>query len=179
MATKKETEVKAPAKKATNTKANAEKVEKMEEKVVKMKASEVTNEFLKALTVENVATEVKKINLGKNGRPYLEKRMVELGISNEVIEAFRNTKGTYIAPSRRNGVVKRSSLDKVFAVVKVYCGDDATEDELKAINLSIKNALSSVITKKEEKEANKEKKKKIEKIKQQMKKLGVKPEEVQ
>lgn len=131
----------------------------------RISASEVTNEFLSGLTVENVATEVKKINLGRHGRPYLEKKMLELGIAGEVIEAFKATKGTYIAPSRRKGNLsaKMTPFEKLINAVKNYCGGDANDDEFKEITDELKKILETVIARKAEKEKEKEKEEKYAK----------------
>ena len=131
----------------------------------KISASEVTNEFLNGLTVENVATEIKKINLGRHGRPYLEKKMIDLGIANEIIEAFKATKGTYIAPSRRKGnlTAKITPLEKLINAMKIYCGDDANDEEFKVLTEKLKKILETVIDRKAEKEKEKEKEEKYAK----------------
>ena len=168
--TKKETEAKAPAKKATNTKANAGKVEKMEEKKVadvsvvkdekgKVKKTReqntITNEQLKALTAENVVEFLESISFRGEARknfhtrfeaenPALTNAFIEWRTAKEAKKA--NKKSSY------NGEDKQlaSLLDKV----AWYCNAYASQEELKKIIADVKTAVASVTDKKKIKKEN-------------------------
>ena len=179
--TKKETEAKAPAKKATNTKANAGKVEKMEEKKVAVDVSVVkdekgkvkktreqntiTNEQLKALTAENLVEFLESISFRGEARknfhtrfeaenPALTNAFIEWRTAKEAKKA--NKKSSY------NGEDKQlaSLLDKV----AWYCNAYASQEELKKIIADVKTAVASVTDKKKIKKENNKNFKTLEKI---------------
>ena len=176
--TKKETEVKAPAKKATNTKANAEKVEKMDEKKVAVDVSVVkdekgkvkktreqntiTNEQLKALTAENLVEFLESISFRGEARKNFHTRFEaeNPALTNAFIE-WRTAKEAEKANKKSSYNGEDKQLASLLNKVAWYCNAYANKDELEKIIADVKTAVASVTDKKAMMKENSKKFKKL------------------